>query len=392
MKVLNFDIDLDLLACNQERLSNLILSYMLDQSPSVFNWLDYSNNSVFLEPLLFNYFLQKHDSRAYTIEQAVLGYNSGSNLPKTIRVISNQEGIVYLPKLGYIQQNFSQKEFVIETEAIFDLASEYPLFKAPNTSIEIYRHIPDIVVSLEKEKLIEAAEETFLGHIKVVCHSIGRMKVFMPDLFSLIERVTRNLSIFNSATQNSFAAINQHGTAFINLENKKQSEVFFIDDIAHQCGHIIFNILTLDVENYIKIPKTTFLSQLNVNSDDHRTVYSAFHGLFTYTCILHSLDKCLDSGLFKNNLKLKKEVYARIGFYLSKFSFDLSYLNHRFIFTEAGWSFLEDFAYGYKRILKKYEHVTQVFDYSNQPYNFNFQKFEYINKSNPTLNHKNQSE
>ena len=383
MNILDFKIDLNQLDENQIRLSDALLSKMYATSPQVFDWLDFNNGQVFFEPTLFHIFFDEHSPKTITLEQAVVGYNNGINIPKSIRVGSNYEGMIYLPKMGYIKTDNVSKEIEVSSNSLFTIdkknKSELEL-EIPNTPIKIYRHIPDIVVALEKGKLIEPASLTLNSYEGTIKNAVQIMKNNIDDLFHIVEKVTQNLSIFNSNTQNSFAAINQHGTAFINVEDRKQNEVFFIEEIAHQCGHIIFNALTLDSEKYIAMPKTIELRTIIPNSQDKRSIYSAFHGLFTYTCILHSLDRCLDKKIFASQSLLEQDIYARIGFYLDKFISDLLNLNNKSFFTKEGWIFLEEFASGYKKINRKYDAVVKYFDYTNQNYNFDFRKFQLINQ------------
>lgn len=169
-----------------------------------------------------------------------------------------------------------------------------------------------------------------------------------------------------------------HGTAYFNTENKIQTPVFFIDDIAHQCGHIIFNVLTLDTPKYLKVPKDHSLKNYSTNPGEMRGAYGAFHGLFTYTCILDALDEVLQSQYFTDK-NLRFEALGRIGFYLHKFYLDLKLMNNPEILTDAGLDFHRQFNEGFQEILARYKKEIQGFDYSNQPYTFQYDRFKESN-------------
>ena len=56
---------------------------------------------------------------------------------------------------------------------------------------------------------------------------------------------------------NSFATIKAHGMAFFNVYQDEYDEVFFVDDIAHQTGHIIFNVMIYESNRFFKKDKNT---------------------------------------------------------------------------------------------------------------------------------------
>lgn len=169
-----------------------------------------------------------------------------------------------------------------------------------------------------------------------------------------------------------------HGTAYFNTENKLQTPVFFIDDIAHQCGHIVFNVLTLDTPKYLKVPKDHPLKNYSTNPGEMRGAYGAFHGLFTYTCILNALDHVLQSQYFTDE-NLRFEALGRIGFYLSKFYLDLKLMNNPEILTEDGLDSHRQFQEGFELIANQYGKEVRKFDYNNQLYTFQYDLFLEVN-------------
>jgi hypothetical protein len=107
-------------------------------------------------------------------------------------------------------------------------------------------------------------------------------------------------------------------------------------------------------------------------------VYGAFHGLFTYTCILHSMDRILEKG---DDSLMVSEALGRIGFYLNKFKIDLVNLDNPKILTDEGMNFHAQFQDSYEYIYAKYNRQIVGFDYSNQPYTFQYDLFKKINST-----------
>ena len=52
--------------------------------------------------------------------------------------------------------------------------------------------------------------------------------------------------------KNSFASVSVQGISFLNAYQKEYNEVFFMDDFAHQSGHVIFSAMIYDVDNFIQ--------------------------------------------------------------------------------------------------------------------------------------------
>src|SRR5690606_27862038 len=116
----------------------------------------------------------------------------------------------------------------------------------------------------------------------------------------------------------SLAALFYFGAGLLNVNNVNHNEAFFIDDIAHQCGHTVFYALTLDQSKYLIPPPDTPLQNITGNKDESRDVYGSFHELFTYTTILESINNELSNTNKTYEKVVLDELIARLGFYMNK--------------------------------------------------------------------------
>src|SRR5262249_40166746 len=108
-----------------------------------------------------------------------------------------------------------------------------------------------------------------------------------------------------------------------------------------------------------------------------RTLYSAYHGLFTYIMIGSTLAALLDRAVFKG--RQAHEAMGRLGLILRKFAFDLALLDKPQFFTALGrrcWRHFEDV---YTDLHRRYDPLVGGFDYRNQPYVFEYQRFAELN-------------
>jgi hypothetical protein len=374
MKLVQFELSQDIIQLHQAELTDTIKQALYEKDSSIFEKLDFENDLIFLEPSLFCYFLSAIDrSKKIPLYQSVYGYMEESLRPQELLLKSDLFGLINLPNMGYIKTQPLLDINFKSTEIVFQII---PNDFIDNSQIRICKH-PTDELGLKADILFdEPIEQTLTKNKAALTDACLFLQSNLPEFWQVIESVTREFVLFSSPNQNSFAGISHHGTAYFNTEKKIQTCVFYIDDISHQCGHIIFNTLTLDVESYLRVPKNHPIREFVKNKDDNRNVYGAFHGLFTYTCILYSMDRILEKG---DDPLMVSEALGRIGFYLNKFKIDLVNLDNPKILTDEGMSFHTQFQASYEYIYAKYNRQIVGFDYSNQPYTFQYDLFKKVN-------------
>jgi HEXXH motif-containing protein len=209
-----------------------------------------------------------------------------------------------------------------------------------------------------------------------VVSAFNLLRAYCPDLADEIIAGTRLVVLFQAEQPNSFATLSAHGAIFLNV-NGAIDEVYFIEDIAHQAGHVTFNALTLAKERFLLINPDTPLGGPHGNDRESRTVYSAFHGMFTYVTIGQALAAVLERHVF--DARQAHEALGRLGLVLRKFNHDLALLDRAEFWTPLGrrcWRQFESIFAGQQA---RYAPITQGFDYSNQPYVFDYHLFAELN-------------
>lgn len=367
-------IDKEQFTQNQIFLADTIRMALYENNQSLFTLLEYENDVHFLEPSCFCYFLSDISfENKPSLEQILFGYISEEKRPLFLNVKADLFGLVNLPNLGYIRANpYEVLELSIQQVQQRLVSSQF----VEKSSIRLCFHPTNLLASQGSIKFDESVEQSLCNHHKQLTLATSFYQKHLSCFWQLIESCTREFVIFSSPNYNSFAGIQNHGTAYFNVENTRKSVVFFIDDIAHQCGHIIFNVLTLNFETYLKVPKDSPLSTHTSNPQELRGVYGAFHGLFTYTTILVSLNVFLEKSTDSIFLH---EAIGRIGFYLEKFEFDLKLMNNSLILTQKGLEFRKQLEDVYLQIHSRWYSEISNFDYSNQPYVFQYNLFNELN-------------
>lgn len=222
---------------------------------------------------------------------------------------------------------------------------------------------------VEVSRLIDTYEAPLQRAFKI-------MKQNNPVFYQLVRYTIKNVSLFKSPDLNSFASMMMHGAIFLNVGIVPIiSKVLFIEDIAHQAAHVIFNVMIIDTEDFLVVDKNTKVSDSN---NSGRTVYVVYHALFTYCCILDCLDQYLEKKSFKNE-EDEQEALARIGFLLRKMKLDIATATKDNYYTELGKTLLSNMISSFDEMLNKYQNKVSSFNYSGQPYNFDIKQFREIN-------------
>lgn len=368
---------------NKRDIINTIKLLIYQEVPEILEKISFKDENIFLNPLLFSYFNSKKSGcfDKEILTEILQGYYLKKE-KLNIKHSFNKENIAYIPKVGYFKKG--KKKAFMPIEIIKD------------TSIEIikYTHplFATIFESTIKNKIDDnnfiLDEQLFNKNIEYLTNAFKYIKVSSEEHFNLIEQNCKKCILFktNPENTNSFATIKAHGMAFFNVYQKEYDEVFFVDDIAHQTGHIILNTILFERKKYFLIDENENIGVITKIKSEYRSFYILFHALYTYYTTLTCIDNCIDSKYFKE--RQLHEAKARIGFYLNKVISDVYHFNQfisfhngiDFVLSDRGIEIYTTMEDKFVKMISKWYHpITKNYDYSNQPYNFTYQAFAKLN-------------
>lgn len=364
---------------------------------NIFNYLDFEKDSIYIEPLLFAYFNEKNNKKI-DVESIVYGF---SDTDIKFKLFSDENGKIYLPNIGWFltnhkngifnfdKNNFKLFKEEIEIEFIFE-----KIELIENTSIELLKYsiplLKQFYFNTENELLDVEIEKITQNHTNNITKAYNLIKEYVPTQYELIEKYAPKCVIFNVDTyqRNSFATLSAQGIGFYNAYQEDYDEVFFVDDIAHQTGHVIFNVMIYEAKLFFKKDKNTILEIINLPDGtfvENRDLHVIFHALYTYYTSFLCLDACLENNVWVG--KQKHEAMGRIAFYINKCYSDLLLIDNPInseekaveCFTNDGLLIYRELKIKWKKMYKKWFGVTKHFDMSNQPYNFTYSLFLELN-------------
>ncbi|WP_312746763.1 hypothetical protein [Sphingobacterium multivorum] len=378
-----------------------LLLYKLDED--IFDQLDFDQDEIYANPLLFAFFnsgVKKKES----LGPLIFSFTQGNE----ISVYSDHSGRIYLPNIGWLLTAEKECEYTLSRSengivlkkggVCYPYVFE-PIEYIPNTRIELlkypvallapcYYDVDGNLIDVEIEQITDKQRAYLQKGFELI-------QKYIPEHFKLIEQVTRQVVIFNVDTflRNSFATTLAHGVAFFNACQEGYNEVFFVDDIAHQTGHIIFTALIDDFEQYVIVEKEHIVESIPLadRPDETRNIHVVFHALFTYYTTFMCLDACLEANEFLGHKK--QEALARIGFYLRKCYHDLELFENplngsnkiKHLFTAQGAAIYNLIKEKYLNTVRKYGSSIRNFNLDDQPYNFNYAIFLASNPFNEAI-------
>jgi hypothetical protein len=148
-------------------------------------------------------------------------------------------------------------------------------------------------------RLYGSAAPRFGGLVDVHREHVERafavIAALMPAYNDLICQVTRKVVLHSGERPNSFATPEAYGALFVNMA-LGDDEVFLVEDLVHQGGHVLFSAAAFDRERWLQVDPDTPLSAAGSDPSERRTLYVALHGLFTEMAIVDVLDRWTTRG------------------------------------------------------------------------------------------------
>lgn len=351
----------------------------------IFQRLDFHNDDIYLEPLLYTY-LQQQDNK--WLDSIIYGYEQ-SRKP-LIAVFPNSNGVIYLPNTGYLRTSFSGNSLILRTTGntmtLLDGDNEVPFTFEPllhsEHGIEIVTDHHPLLMNVFTEQGNRPEDIHVSGlhlqHLASFNKGMHIIRQLNPDHFGLLLKNLKKVMLFTATQQNSFAVLSAHNMIFLHV-NPWDDEIFFADHISHEGAHVTYFTLTYETRQQLfTINCNTPLGDLVGNPGHYPSVYLFFHGMFTFTEITKTLQGCIDlAGLTPLQ---QHDVKGRFIFHMQRFKLSLDMFAELNVFKEEGAAWYALFLAQYEAFEQQYTSLLPLYNLTGQPYDFNSKTFADINR------------
>ena len=359
----------------------------------LFERLDFEDEAPFMEPMLYTFFNTPESKLG--LDQLLYGYMVPGRRPPELEVYADGHGIIYLPRIGYYRTGLSNERVVFkpgasveearffrngaETPAIFE-----PVYLLGDTEIEVCRHNNPLLKSLFIENEDPAIEDGLDKHARHLEKAFGLIATHYPEFYDLFLATVRKLVFFRSGARHSFASLQANGASFFNVHDH-DDEVYFCEDITHQCGHVIYYSVLFDKSAYFTVPPETPLSRFNGRPHDDRSVLGGFYALLPFCFSNINSLRLYKAGVFKG--RQLHEFLGRFAFRMRKFGQAIKDYEGGEMLNERGHAWMEIFAAVFREIDEEARSFLYAYDSSNQVYDFSFERFVKLNPIPTSLSH-----
>lgn len=357
--------------------------YAQNQDKTIFDFIEFDNDNAFSEPLLVSHFFaHKNKRQNIPIADLLIGYHKEVDISK-IKLAFNEFGISYIPNFGYFE---SGKGRIISNEITpyNKLKNELKynsVIKIKETNIELHRSVPYLLQFQFKEFIDE--ERNYLSPLFIndlinqkvedINFAFHLIKSLMPIYYNQINLLARGIVFFRSSKLVSFATRVSPGIIYLNIQ-PNDSLVYFIVEMIHQLGHNVFYKILHNPSIYFKINPDIQLKKLNQDMGERRSLYSAFHGLYTTTLVAYGLDVLLRNSNLFNDYQVS-EIVGRFTDNRRRFRTGLEKLILNEVFTEKGIELYNILDKSCENIYIRNKELIRDFNVKNQPFVYNHSLF-----------------
>jgi len=354
-----------------------------------FDLLDFDDDSIWTDPLLQTQSIYKYAPEISHL-QLLYGQLSKKKRPKSLKAFSDNNGIIYLPDIGYFKTDIrnqkitfsinSSDQYILEQGNSIIPFEFFPINYYDSTKIELVQFDNDITrniyFKLNGKQPIDI-EGAFKDHKNNLVDAFTLLKETNQWLYDKILHLQKKIILFDCNKLSSFSAGSAIGLAFIKV-NKDYNEISFLQEIVQQGCLNIIHLFTSNREEYFKVDAKYILANTyNKDENDKRTIYKSFLGVYTLVNIVDTFQRLLTKEF--EDPHRSHEIKGRFFDNLRRIEKRINSIRYKDIYTEKGWKLLnrmEDYSIS---LLNKYKSEFLSQNFKGSPYLFDYKSYLELN-------------
>jgi len=358
----------------QTEIIDTIKLLIYKENPELLEKVDFDDDNIFLEPLLFAYFNSKKENlfTAEMLTEIMQGYFSEKDTLQ-FKESFDKEGVAYIPNLGYFNDRNEKVDEILTIDAFEIVKNCHPVLE--KYFVEYYKgHI------LNPKPL---HNPVWQDHYRELEKAILIIKEHLPNFYAEFVLSNKKIYLHDNPKIINFTSIETLGMLYLYVIGSSNI-IYFIEELIHQGSHNFLCYVTHNRKEFFKIDADNMVMRnLTGQEWDYRTVYGSFHGLFTVTQRVECFDILLSKNVFSG--QTKHELLGRLTDQFSRFRTGLELLDLNEVFTDKGIQYYKSQDEKCMRILQKYKWLANEFDLSHRDLDFRYDDFCLTNSYNDFL-------
>lgn len=348
---------------------NTIKLLLYKASPNIIEKLEFENDIIYVETLLFSYFNNSKNNSVSneTLEEILQGYFTQKEELK-LKNSFNRNGVAYIPQIGFFKRGLTENYEPILIKGDFEIVKEiHPTQE--KYFVEFYKgHI--INQNPEHNSVWEM-------HYEELFQAIATIKEHVPEFYKELIFANRKIYLHDNPKIINFTSVETLGMLYFYVIGKTNL-IYFIEELIHQGSHNYLYYVVHNRKDFFKIDVDNLLMRdFTKQQWDYRTIYGAFHGVFTVSQRVKYFDVLLTKNIFKGREKHK--LLGRFTDQFARFRTGFELLNLEEVFTQKGIAFYNQIDKDCASTLKKYEKLAKEFDLTNRYLDFRYEDFCKLN-------------
>ena len=340
-----------------------------------------------LEPLVLAWLTSP--TTQFDLASLLLGALPPDHQFPDVSVIADDGGVVELPGLGQFDGNSTGEELSLRwlgrervlvrrngrqdgTEVVLQ-----PVPMVPDTHAVLAQTAHPLLKRFYRTEvdgapvIVETSTET-LRHSSSIVEAFSLLARTVPRLHAHLADTIRRITVHRAGRVHSFATPAAHGAVFLAALDD-DTEIGFVEDLVHQGGHVLCTAMTVNRDVFFTVPAETPLAEITGIDDETRSLYDAFHGVFTEGAMILTLHRLLDlAGLTPRQVH---ETRGRLGLIASRTVTDLANVWRPGLFTDEGLRILECSRAALIETVDRRRDELSALDLTGQPYAFSYAAF-----------------
>lgn len=354
---------------NQTKITDAIKLLIYKEDIDITKKISLNDNNTLLEPLLYSYFNSKKDGSfpKKMLDEILYGYFIEKGKLKITHSF-NKNGIAYIPQVGYFKKGEKTPyEPVLKN-------GDFEILKEVHPTLEKY------FVEFYKGHIVNQTPEhssVWKAHSKDLFKAIEIIKKHLPDFYKELTFANKKIYLHDNPKILNFTSVETLGMLYFYVIGSSNL-IYFIEELIHQGSHNYLYYVVHNRKDYFKIDVDNLVMRDITNQQwDYRTIYGAFHGLFTVTQRVECFDKLLAQNVFSG--REKHELMGRLTDQFARYRTGLELLDLSKVYTQKGIEFYNELDTKCASILEKYASLKDEFDLSNRDLDFRYDDFCKLN-------------